>query len=279
MPYYHGNTRLNLYSASSSCYPTSDSSGKTCTTSLPPLETHGGTLTLKNNSSGHGMMWGCTNSGTPLFDQLGTGENSRYYSETDSLTYTTSPFIAQGSSIYYDVAKTTASAPVLSVKIQSLSNKLTGPDGTKYYYVNILNIDGEASTTWSTDPTYSVINIIMDRDKTATLTATPWSYNLGSSSGSASPGWGTSYSFSGSWNLSAVPDFIDLYVSINSEGSKQGDISLANGSWSGSWYSGSWKNTKITKISASKTGISFTATKSNTSRPNLSWSAMAYAIR
>lgn len=278
MPYYHGDTRLNLYSASSNCYPTSDSSGKTCTTSLPPLETHGGTLTLKNASSNHGMMWGCTNSGSILFDRLTEGEDSRYYSATDSLTYTTSPFIAQGANIYYDVVKTIASAPVRSVMIQSISNNLTHSDGTKYYYVNILNINGKNYTTSATDPTYHVYDIIMDSDKTATLTARTWSYNLGSYSGNADPGWGTSYSFSGNWDICTVPDKIYLTVSINQEGTKSGYISLTNGSWSddSGWYSTAWKNTKIKSISVSKKEIRINATKSNTSQPDITWSAIAY---
>lgn len=277
MPYYHGSTRLNLYSASSSCYPTSDSSGKTCTTTLPTTNSHGGKLTF-NNVSTNAKMYAYQN-GTQVLSQTTLGKSSKEIYNYDSVTYTTSPFGAKGANIYYNVNKTVSSAPEISVKLRFTATSLTNAQGQKYYYYHSISVDG--GTVYNDILTReATLSITLDHDVTYEIVPQTYDYNIGSSSGSANPGWSTSYSFSGSWSICKVPTKISLSVSINSEGTKSGEISLTNGNWSGSWYSSSWKNTKITSISTSTTSISFSATKNRTSKPNLTWSATAlYTIK
>lgn len=273
MPYYHGSTRLNLYSASSSCYPSSDSSGLACQTQLPATNRYGGTLTFKN-SSVTGKIYAYQN-GTEVLNRTIMGTSSKEIYNYDSVTYTTSPFIANGASIYYNVNKTVSSAPVITVKIKPAATSLTNDQGQKYYGYYAIKAGGATVHNVVTASEISLPALTLTEDFTYEIVTEPYDYDLGSSSGSASPGWSTSYSFSGSWSICTVPTKISLSVSINSEGTNSGSITLTDGSWSGSWYSSSWKNTKITSISTSTTGISFNATKNRTSKPNLSWSATA----
>lgn len=284
MPYYHrtnnGDVRLNLYSANSSRYPSSDGSGKACQTSLPSVPaSKGGTLTLKNQTLSMGSLRAYKNStdGPFIGDRLTYGSSDYDVYNDGSRSYKTSPFYSGGAVIYYDVSVYTPDNPIVYVMVRAVNaNGATTSGGSPYYkYITVSGVDSGTVThsIYTEDEYYKVT---MDGSKTITITTSVYDYNIGSSSGSASPGWCTSYSFSGSWSICKTPSKIYLSVTINSEGTNSGYITLSSGSWSGSWYSSSWKNTKITSISASTTGITFNATKNNTSKPNLSWSATAY---
>ena len=281
MPYYHGNTRLNLYSASSSCYPTSDSSGKTCQAYLPDVPSpKGGSLTLKNSTLSMGSLRAYKDNpgGTFIGDRLTLGQSSYDVYNSGSREYTTSPFHADGATIYYDIHTNEAFIPTVYVLVSAAELSIKDPRGYTYYHY--LQVEGTDNGSWEHDlfvaDQYGAVT--MNGNKTVTITAPAFDYEMGSSSGSANPGWGTSFSFSGSWNTSHVPNKIYLTVSINKEGTKSGYITLKDGSWSDSngWYSTAWKNTKIKSISVSTTGITINATKSNTSKPDLTWSATAY---
>lgn len=281
MPYYHGNTRLNLYSASSSRYPTSDSSGKACQAYLPDVPSpKGGVLTLDNNTLSMGSLRAYKDNpnGTFIGDRLTLGSSPYDVYNYGNRGYTTSPFHADGATIYYDVYTNEASVPTVYVLVRAAELSVKDPQGRTYYHY--LQVEGTDNGSWEHDlfvaDQYGAVT--MNGNKTVTITAPAFDYKMGSSSGSADPGWGTSFSFSGSWSTSHVPNKIYLTVSINKEGTKSGYISLTDGSWSDSsgWYSTAWKNTKIKSISVSTTGISFSATKNNTSQPDLTWSATAY---